>query len=126
MKGPLENIRVLDFSEIIAGPFAGMLLSDMGADVIKIEPPWGEPWRFSQPIVPNESRTYISLNRGKKSLTLDLNKDSAKQIIYDLINDIDVVIVNYRPDVPANLGIDYDTLSKMNPKLIYCQNTAYG
>ena len=81
MKGPLENIRVLDFSEIIAGPFAGMLLSDMGADVIKIEPPWGEPWRFSQPIVTNESRTYISLNRGKKSLTLDLNKDSAKQII---------------------------------------------
>ena len=126
MKGPLENIRVLDFSEIIAGPFAGMLLSDMGADVIKIEPPWGEPWRFSQPIVPNESRTYISLNRGKKSLTLDLNKDFAKQIIYDLINDIDVVIVNYRPDVPANIGIDYDTLSKMNPKLIYCQNTAYG
>ena len=126
MPGPLDGVRILEFTEIIAGPFGGMLLSDLGADIIKVEPPWGEPWRFSQPFIPNESRTYISLNRGKRSLPIDLTKPEGLEIIYKLIPDIDVVIINARPDVPYNLGIDYETLSARNPRLIYCENTAFG
>ena len=126
MPGPLEGIRVLEFTEIIAAPFGGMLLADMGADIIKVEPPWGEPWRFSQEFIPGESRTFISLNRGKRSLPLDLTKPEALEIIYKLVPDTDVVIINYRPDVPIKLGIDYKTLSAQNPRIIYCDNTAFG
>jgi formyl-CoA transferase len=124
--GPLAGIRILEFTEIIAGPFAGMLLSDMGADIIKVEPPEGEPWRHFGPFIPTESRGYISLNRGKRSLTLDLAKPGAQAIIHKLVADTDVVMVNYRPDVSAKLRIDYETLSAINPRLIYCDNTAYG
>ena len=126
MPGPLDGVRILEFTEIIAGPYGGMLLSDMGADVIKVEPPWGEPWRFAQEFVPNESRNFISLNRGKRSLPLDLTKPEGLEIVYKLIPDMDVVIINARPDVPHNLGIDYETLSARNPRLIYCDNTAFG
>ncbi len=126
MPGPLDGVRILEFTEIIAGPYGGMLLSDMGADVIKVEPPWGEPWRFAQEFVPNESRNFISLNRGKRSLPLDLTKPEGLEIVYKLIPDMDVVIINARPDVPHKLGIDYETLSARNPRLIYCDNTAFG
>ena len=126
MPGPLDGVRILEFTEIIAGPYGGMLLSDMGADVIKVEPPWGEPWRFTQEIVPNESRNFISLNRGKRSLPLDLTKPEGLEIVYKLIPHMDVVIINARPDVPHNLGIDYETLSARNPRLIYCDTTAFG
>jgi formyl-CoA transferase len=103
-----------------------MLLADMGADVIKVEPPWGEPWRLNQQFMPLESRTFISLNRGKRSLPLDLTKPEAREIAHKLARQVDVVIVNFRPDVPAKLGIDYETLSALNPRLIYCENTAFG
>lgn len=126
MAGPLAGIRILEFSEIIAAPFGGMLLSDMGADVIKVEPLEGEPWRLAAQFVPTESRFFISLNRGKRSLTLDLAKPEAQQIVYKLVPEMDVVLVNYRPDVSEKLGIDYETLSKMNPRLVYCDNTAFG
>ena len=122
----LDGVTVLEFSEIIAGPYGGMLLADMGADVIKVEPPWGEPWRFQDSFIPNESRGFISLNRGKRSLPLDLNRPEAKRVIDRLIPDTDVVVINARPDVPYNLGIDWETLSAKNPRLIYCDNTAYG
>jgi formyl-CoA transferase len=126
MVGPLAGIHILEFTEIIAGPFAGMLLSDMGADIIKVEPPEGEPWRLFVQFVPTESRGYISLNRGKRSLTLDLTKPRAQEVVRRLVPDTDVVLVNYRPDVAAKLGIDYETLSALNPRLIYCDNTAFG
>ena len=126
MSGALEGIRILEFSQIIAAPFCGMLLSDMGADVIKVEPPEGEPWRVFAQFIPLESKTYISLNRGKRSLPLDISKPEAQALVHRMIKDIDVVIVNYRPDVPAKYGIDYDTLSALNPRLIYCENTAFG
>ncbi len=126
MPGPLAGIKVVEFSQIIAGPFAGMLLADMGADVIKIEPPGGEPWRLNMQFVPLESRTYISLNRGKRSLPLDLTKPEATQIVDRLVAGADVVIVNYRPDVSRKLKIDYERLSAINPRLIYCDNTAFG
>ncbi len=126
MAGPLADIRILEFTENIAGPFAGMLLSDMGADIIKVEPPEGEPWRLFVQFVPTESRGYISLNRGKRSLTLDLTRPQAQEVVRRLVLDMDVVLVNYRPDVAAKLGIDYETLSAGNPRLIYCDNTAFG
>jgi crotonobetainyl-CoA:carnitine CoA-transferase CaiB-like acyl-CoA transferase len=126
LPGPLAGIRILEFSEIIAGPFAGMLLSDMGADIIKVEPPEGEPWRLFVQFIPTESRGYISLNRGKRSLTLDLSKPEARAIIHQLVAEMDVVMVNYRPDVAEKLCIDYETLSAIRPGLIYCDNTAFG
>ncbi len=126
MPGPLDGVKVLEFTEIIAGPFGGMLLADMGADVIKVEPPWGEPWRFIQQVIPNEGRQYMSLNRGKRCLTLNLKRPEALEVVYRLLPDMDVVLINARPDVPRNLGIDYETLSAMNPRLVYCSNTAFG
>ena len=126
MPGPLDGVKVVEFTEIIAGPFAGMLLSDMGADVIKVEPPWGDPWRGTQPFTPTESRPFIAYNRGKRSITLDLTTGAARDILRRLIPQMDVAIVNYRPDVAAKLGVDYESLSALNPKLIYCENTAFG
>ncbi len=124
--GPLAGVKVLEFSEIIAAPFGGMLLSDMGADVIKVESPAGDPWRAFQPLGMREGRGYISLNRGKRGVMLDLNTPEGLEIIHQLAERTDVVIINYRPDVAAKLGIDYETLSAKNPRLIYCDNTAFG
>ncbi len=124
--GPLAGVKILEFSEIIAAPFGGMLLSDMGADVIKVEPPAGDPWRAFQPLGMREGRGYISLNRGKRGMTLDLNAPEARKIAQELADRSDIVIINYRPDVAAKLGIDYETLSAKNPRLIYCDNTAFG
>lgn len=102
------------------------MLADMGADVIKIEPLEGEPWRLALQFIPGESKTYMSLNRGKRSLPLDLSKPAAARLVREMIPEVDVVIINARPDVPAKLGIDYETLSAINPRLIYCDNTAFG
>ena len=126
MGGPLQDVKVMDFTEIIAGPLAGRLLSDMGADVIKIEPPWGEPWRTQQRFTPTESRGFMEYNRGKRSLPLDLTKPEAQEIIGRLIRETDVVLVNFRPDVAVKLGVDYEKLSEINPRLVYCEVTAYG
>ena len=126
MPGALDGIRVLEFTQIIAAPFGGMLLSDMGASVIKIEPIGGEPWRLHSEFLPKESKTFISLNRGKRSLPLDLKTKKGIEIVQKLVMNTDVVIINARPDVPKDLGIDYESLSAINPKLIYCDNTAFG
>ena len=126
MPGPLHGVKVVEFTEIIAGPFAGMLLSDMGAQVIKVEPPWGDPWRIVQAFSPTESRPFIAYNRGKRSLTLDLTTPAARDVLARLIPQMDVAIVNYRPDVAAKLGVDYAALAALNPRLIYCENTAFG
>ena len=126
MPGALDGIRVLEFTQIIAGPLGGMLLSDMGAEVIKIEPVEGEPWRLHNEFMPKESRDFMGLNRGKMSLPVNLKTPEGIEIIHTLIKDTDVVIINARPDVPTELQIDYCTLSKLNPQLIYCDNTAFG
>jgi crotonobetainyl-CoA:carnitine CoA-transferase CaiB-like acyl-CoA transferase len=125
-RGPLAGVRVLEFSEIIAAPFGGMLLSDMGAEVIKVEPPAGEPWRGFQPLGLREGRGYIALNRGKRGITLDLSTPAGQQVAQALADRADVVIINYRPDVAAKLGIDYSTLAARNPRLVYADNTAFG
>ena len=126
MAGPLVGIKVVDFSEIIAGPLAGRLLSEMGADVIKVEPPWGESWRLNQRFSATESRGFMEYNRGKRSLPLDLTKPEAQDILGRLIPEADVALVNYRPDVAVKLGVDYAALDKLNPRLVYCELTAYG
>ena len=126
MPGALDGVKVVDFTEIIAGPLAGRLLADLGADVIKIEPPWGEPWRLTQRFTATESRPFMTYNRGKRSFPINLAKDGAAEIIKRLIPEMDIALVNFRPDVAAKLGVDYETLSGINPRLIYCELTAYG
>jgi len=125
-RGPLSGIRVLEFSQIIAGPFGCQNLADMGAEVIKVEPPEGEAWRQFAQFMPGESKWFQSLNRGKRSLVLALRDPEAQAIVHRLVPDVDVVVINYRPDVAARLGLDYDTLRAIRSDLIYVDNTAFG
>lgn len=125
-QGPLNGIRVLEFSQIIAGPFGCQNLSDLGAEVIKVEPPEGEAWRQFSQFIPGESKWFQSLNRGKRSLVLALRDPEAQAIVHKLVPEIDVVVINYRPDVAARLGLDYDTLRALRSDLIYVDNTAFG
>ena len=124
--GPLTGIRVLEFTQIIAGPFGCQNLADMGAEVIKVEPPEGEPWRQFSQFIPGESKWFQTLNRGKRSLVLALQEPEAREVVYRLMPHVDVVVINYRPDVAGRLGIDYETLKALRPDLIYVDNTAFG
>ena len=124
--GPLKGIRVLEFTQIIAGPLGCQLLSDLGAEVIKVEPPSGEPWRIYAQYVPMESKVFHALNRGKQSIAIDMAAPQAQEAIHRLMPSIDVVVINYRPDVARRLGIDYETLTALRPDLIYLDNTAFG
>ena len=126
MAGPLQGIRVLEFGSFVAGPWGGQLLADMGADVVKVEPPSGDPWRHASPFVKNESRVFIPLNRGTRSICLDLKQDSGKVVLKKLIESADGIISNNRGDTARKLGIDYESVSKINPKLVYVDITAYG
>ena len=110
--GPLAGIRVLEFTQIIAGPFGCMMLADQGAEVIKVEPPGGEPWRLFAQFIPLESKVFQSLNRGKQSLVLSASDERAQEIVHRLIPTVDVVVINYRPDVAARLHIDYESLAE--------------
>ena len=126
MAGPLAGIRILEFSQIVAGPFAGVALSDFGADVVKIEPPEGESRRNSAAVVPNEGKYFQSLNRGKRSLTIDLSKPEGRAVVHRLVPSFDVVLINYRALVPVKMGIDYATLRELNPRIIYASITGFG
>jgi crotonobetainyl-CoA:carnitine CoA-transferase CaiB-like acyl-CoA transferase len=124
--GPLDGIRVLEFSLIVAMPFNGILLSDFGADVIKVEPLTGDPYRDAGAVVPGEGKRFQSLNRGKRSLAVDLATEGGRQLLYRILPQIDVVTINYRPGVAERLGIDYETLSAIHPGLIYGNLTGFG
>jgi crotonobetainyl-CoA:carnitine CoA-transferase CaiB-like acyl-CoA transferase len=125
MKGPLEGIRVLDLGNFIAGPFGAMFLADLGAEVVKVEnPKGGDPFRAWD--LGGDRPNFWAYNRGKKSVTLNLRTPEGRDMFYKLCRDADVVMENYRPGVAKNLGIDYATLSKINPKLIYCAITGMG
>ena len=126
MHGVLNGIRVLDFSEYIAGPYAGELLADLGAEVIKVEPPLGDFWRHTTPVAPAESRGFMGVNKGKRSISLDLKHPETREVLERMVRSADVFLANYRPGVAARLGVDYETLSAINPRLIYCENTAFG
>ena len=124
--GPLSGVRVIEFGNFVAGPFAGQILADMGADVIKIEPPGGEPWRHAQPFAPGESRVFLPLNRGVRSVELNLKDDLGKDALSRIVKMSDAVISNNRPDTAETLGIDYQSLSDINPAIVYVEITAYG
>jgi formyl-CoA transferase len=124
--GPLNGIRVLEFSQIVAAPVCGVNLSDLGADVIKVEPPGGEQTRRSGSVVPGESKGFQALNRGKRSLVVDLHDPRGQAVIHRLIPDTDIVLINYRLGVAERVGIDYATLSAIRHDLIYWQNTGFG
>lgn len=125
--GILNGLKILDFSTLLPGPFATMMLADMGADVIKIEAPNRED--FLKHIEPNDgevSATFAHLNRSKRSLVLDLKLAKSKDIIYRLIEEYDIVIEQFRPGVMDKLGIGYEKLKEINPKIIFCSITGYG
>ena len=126
MAGALSGIRVADFTEYIAGPYCTMMLADMGADVVKVERPDGDMWRHTAPVAPYESRVFLGLNRGKRSISLDMTVDEGLKIARRLAVEADVVVVNYRPGVVERLGLDYESLSTENPAVIYCENSAFG
>ena len=120
MAGILAGIKVVEFSEVIAGPWGGMMLADLGADVVKVEPLEGDPWRATLPFAPGEGRWFLSLNRGKRGLAVDLRRPEGRALAHRLVAEADVVVVNYRPDTPGNLGIDWETLSSVNPRDRLC------
>ncbi len=124
--GALDSIRVLAATQIVAGPFAGVVLSDLGAEVVKVEPPEGEGYRNSGSVVPGESKRFQSLNRGAKSLAVDLATDEGRALIHRLIPGFDVLLTNYRPGVLQRMGLDYETLSALHPGLIYCTISGFG
>ena len=125
--GPLAGIRVLDFTRVLAGPAASLALADLGAEVIKIEPPGtGDETRNFPPTRDGESHYYLSVNRGKKSIVIDLKSPEGLALARDLAAKCDVLIENYRPGVMDRLGLGYDALSAINPRLIYCAISGYG
>lgn len=126
MPGALDGIRVLEFSQIVAGPIIGVLLSDLGAEVVKVEPLEGEARRNAAAVVPNEGKYFQSLNRGKRSLTVDLSRPEGRDIIHRLIPSFDVVVCNFRAGVTAKLGVDYATLAPLRQGLIYATVTGFG
>jgi len=135
MAGPLSHIKVLDLSRILAGPWSGQVLADLGADVIKVERPkvgddtrsWGPP--FLKDPEGNETREsgyYLSANRGKRSVTVDLNTPEGQEIVRALAADADILLENYKVGTLAKFGLDYASLKAVNPGLIYCSVTGFG
>ena len=124
--GALAGIRILEFSQIVAGPFGGVVLSDFGADVVKVEPLEGESYRASGAIVHGEGKRFQSLNRGKRSFAVDLQTAEGQALIHRIVPQFDAVLINYRPGVPERLHIDYDTLRAIHPGIIYCSITGFG
>lgn len=123
---PLSGIKVLDLSAYIAGPYGCTLLADLGADVIKVEPPDGDNLRHYPSTLPNESRAFIGINRGKRGIVLNLKSEFGYEALCKLVQRTDVLVHNFRPSVPARLKIDYQSLCALNPRLIYCALTGYG
>lgn len=126
---PLDGLRVLDISQVMAGPFCCMLLGDMGADVIKVEPPRvGDSTRHSMGfrLKGEDSPGFLALNRNKRSITLDLKSDADREVLYALVKTADIIVENARPGVSKRLGIDYDTLAAINPRIVYASISGFG
>ncbi len=127
MPAPLEGLLVLDFTRLLPGPFATQLLANLGADVIKIEDPaLGDYMRSVPPSLQGTSYAYLMVNRGKRSLAVDLKTKEGREILYKLVPKADIVMEQFRPGVMKKLGADYRTLARRNPKLIYCSFSGYG
>jgi CoA:oxalate CoA-transferase len=126
MKQPLSGIKVIDVTSVMAGPYCTMLLGDMGADVIKIEPPTGDMIRKSPPHIKDQSTYYLYTNRNKRDMTLNLQTVEGRHILLDLIKTGDVFVENYKPQTKTRLGIDYLVTQKVNSRLIYCSISGFG
>lgn len=124
--GPLSGVRVLDLSAYIAGPYGCTLLADQGADVLKVEPPDGDNLRKYPSTLQAESRAFVGVNRSKLGITLDLKDPGDHAALLKLVREADVLVHNFRPSVPARLGIDHERLNLINPRLVYCAVTGYG
>jgi crotonobetainyl-CoA:carnitine CoA-transferase CaiB-like acyl-CoA transferase len=123
---PLVGIRVVDLTQAMAAPFCTMNLADLGADVIKVEPPAGEDMRRGSAGRSGHSGTFLTLNRGKRGITLDLKQPSGVEVMHRLVRTADVFVQNYRPGAARRLGVDYDTLAALDPRLIYCSISGFG
>ena len=127
MSGPYEGIRVLELTSTVSGPFAGMMLADQGAEVIKVEPPGiGDLARFMGTTKDGMGAMFSTLNRNKKCICLDFKNEEDLSVLKELVSTTDVLIENYRPGIVKKLGIDYESLSQINPDLIYCSISGYG
>lgn len=125
--GPLAGIKVLDFTRILAGPFATQVLGDLGAEIFKVEPPGhGDETRTYAPCNEGESHYFVAINRSKKSIVVDLKSDEGRTIIVDLVRKVDVLVENFRPGVLDRLGLGYEVLRAVNPRLIHCAISGFG
>jgi len=127
--GALDGVKVVEVAQVWAAPGIGMCLADHGADVVKIEPPWGDDARrvFTQPpLAGGESRSYLAVNRNKRGMAVDISHPDGREIVYQLLDGADVFIHNFRPGVEGRLGYGYDTLAQRNPRLIYVGVSAFG
>ena len=128
-EGPLNGLVVADFSQLAQGPWATQMLGDMGADVIKIEPrkgDWMRHYSYGNLYPEGESISFVSFNRNKRSIAVDLKSDEGKKIVLDIISKSDILIENFRPGVMERLGLGYDLINEMNPRLVYCSSSGYG
>src|SRR4030042_3145066 len=127
MTGPLAGIRVLDLTQVLFGPFATMLLSDLGAEVIKAErPEVGDIARGNGPFVRGVSTYFLSLNRGKKSITLDLTTERGRELFLKLVEKADVLVENYVPGTMESFGLGYEAVKARNPGIIYVAGSGFG
>jgi len=124
---PLNGIRVLDLSRVLAGPYCTMVLGDLGADVIKVESPEGDETRgWGPPFAEGESAYYLCVNRNKRSIVVDFKTDGGRVILHGLIKQSDVLVENFRPGTLARFSLDFESVSVINPNLIYCSITGFG
>jgi len=124
---PLEGIKVLDLSRVLAGPYCTMIMADYGAEIIKVEmPETGDDSRSFGPYRNGDSMYYANINRGKKSMTLNMKHPEAKKIIFELVKQVDVIVENFRPGTMEKLGLGYDVLKEINPQIIYGVSSGFG
>jgi len=127
MRKPLEHIKVLDFTRVLAGPFCTMILANMGAEIIKIERLGsGDDSRSYGPFINGQSAYFISINRGKKSISIDLKSEKGIEVVKELVSKVDVVAENFRPGTMEKLGLSYEQLKKINPRLIFATMSGFG
>ena len=126
MPGPLDGIKVLELAQIIAGPYCGTALADLGAEVVKLEPPGGDGARRIGQFAPHESKAFHGLSRGKRGVVINLASTQGQAVAHQLIKDFDVFITNVRPGVAERIGMDYETLRRIRPDLIYLDVTGFG
>ncbi|MFP6807976.1 MAG: CaiB/BaiF CoA-transferase family protein [Pseudomonadales bacterium] len=126
MSYPLEGLKVLDFSRVLAGPFAARMLCDLGADVVKIEPPEGDVTRYWGKEIANIPGYFHQQNAGKRNICMDLRAEGAVELVNELVKEADILIENYRPDVMSRLGIGYEDLKKVNPRLVMLSISGFG